>query len=417
MSYNELIKNFDKIRNYMREFYIYGFKSRSQYDKKSSRSYDDERRRIESYLKDYISFRQTPEGKNVFISIDSRSSKHNPLYNAYKAKSFTDGDITLHFIIFDILSKSYIALSITEIMDIIDKEYLSGFRCPKVYDESTIRKKLKEYIKQGLITAEKQGRNVIYRRTDNTYLNCTDALDFYSEIAPCGVIGSYLLDKEKEHNDVFSFKHHYINHVMDSEILLKSFQAIRNKNEIEILGLSRKGINTRYTALVPLRVFISVQSGRQYLMTYQKKTKRIRPFRFDYIVDIKEVKAADDFDILRKTLSKIQKNIWGVSTQSGTGRMEHIEFTLKIGSNDEYIIGRLEREKRCGTVEIIDKNTVKFSADVFDSSELVPWIRTFICRISDIKFSNRMLQKQFIDDLKEMYKMYDLEEESKNDFQ
>ena len=104
MAYNELIKNFDRIRDYMREFYVYGFKSRDEFTKKSARSYDDEKRRIESWLGDYMGFRQTPEGKNVFISIDSRISHHNPLYKAWKAKSFTDGDITLHFAILDILA-------------------------------------------------------------------------------------------------------------------------------------------------------------------------------------------------------------------------------------------------------------------------------------------------------------------------
>ena len=99
MAYFELIKNFDRIRDYMREFYLYGFKSRNDFTKKSARSYDDERRRVESWLGNYMSFRQTPEGKNVFLSIDSRVSQHNPLYAAWKAKSFTDGDITLHFIL------------------------------------------------------------------------------------------------------------------------------------------------------------------------------------------------------------------------------------------------------------------------------------------------------------------------------
>ena len=46
MAYSELIKNFDRIRDYMRQFYVYGFKSRNEYDKKSARSYDNERRRI-----------------------------------------------------------------------------------------------------------------------------------------------------------------------------------------------------------------------------------------------------------------------------------------------------------------------------------------------------------------------------------
>ena len=103
MAYSELIKSFGRIRDYMREFYVYGFKSRDEYTKKSARSYDDERRRMASWLGDYMQFRQMPEGKNVFLSIDSRLSRHNPLYTAWKTKSFTDGDITLHFLLFDIL--------------------------------------------------------------------------------------------------------------------------------------------------------------------------------------------------------------------------------------------------------------------------------------------------------------------------
>ena len=33
--FQELIKNFDRIRDYMRQFYIYGFKVRGDYDDKS----------------------------------------------------------------------------------------------------------------------------------------------------------------------------------------------------------------------------------------------------------------------------------------------------------------------------------------------------------------------------------------------
>ena len=132
-SYSELIKNFEKIRGYMREFYVYGFKSREEYDKKSARSYDDERRRMESWLGDHMSFVRTPEGKNVFISIDSRVSQHNPFYKALKAKSFTDGDITLHFILFDILHSPEVIRSLPEILDEMD-EYLSGFENPMMFD-------------------------------------------------------------------------------------------------------------------------------------------------------------------------------------------------------------------------------------------------------------------------------------------
>ena len=129
MAYSELIKNFNRIRDYMREFYVYGFKSREEYNKKSARSYDDERRRMESWLGDYMQFRQNSDGKNVFLSIDSRLSCHNPLYTAWKAKSFTDGDITLHFILFDILYLPDVELSLNDIMERIDA-YLKKFKNP-----------------------------------------------------------------------------------------------------------------------------------------------------------------------------------------------------------------------------------------------------------------------------------------------
>lgn len=43
------------------------------------RLYDDEHCRLESWLGDYMQFHQTAEGKIVFLSIDSRLMKHNPL--------------------------------------------------------------------------------------------------------------------------------------------------------------------------------------------------------------------------------------------------------------------------------------------------------------------------------------------------
>ena len=34
MAYSELIKSFQRIRDYMRQFYVYGFKSREEYTAK-----------------------------------------------------------------------------------------------------------------------------------------------------------------------------------------------------------------------------------------------------------------------------------------------------------------------------------------------------------------------------------------------
>ena len=67
------------------------------------------------YTRRYMAFRHTGEGKNVFISVDNRSVTFNPLHNAWKAKSFTDKDIVLHFCILDILADGT-ARGVTEII-------------------------------------------------------------------------------------------------------------------------------------------------------------------------------------------------------------------------------------------------------------------------------------------------------------
>ena len=415
-SYSELIKNFEKIRAYMRDFYVYGFKSREDYQKKSARSYDDERRRLESWLGDHMSFVRTPEGKNVFISIDSRTIRHNPLYNAWKAKSFTDGDITLHFILFDILHDPSVKRTIAELLQEIDTKYLAGFETSMMFDESTVRKKLKEYCEAGIVVAEKEGRKVYYRRTDNTDItDLNDVLHYFSEVAPCGVIGSFILDKVESGIDPFTFKHHYITGAIDSGVLAALFAAMQEKRAVTITNMSRKKDMPRRIRIIPLRVLISVQNGRQHLFAYLPEYNFFTSYRIDYLSNVKLEDPTPRFDELRAELDRMQSKMWGVSVKRnkwGNDHLEHVEFTIKVEDGEGYIVKRLEREKRIGTVEKLDEHTYRFSADVYDTSEMIPWIRTFICRIVKMNFSNRTVENQFKKDLEAMYRMYGIRKEA-----
>ena len=402
--FNELIKNYEKIRDYMRDFYVYGFKSRDEFSEKSLRSYDDERRRIESYLKDHIKFTRNQEGKNVFIEIDTRHVSKNPLYKSLKAKSFTDKDITLHFIIFDILYSPTVAFSINEIIDIIYDEYLSNFDYPISFDESTVRKKLKEYEKEGLVCVIKQGKTNYYKRAETIdFSKLETLLSYFSEVSPLGALGSFILDKLDTHNSIFSFKHHYILNALESDILLSLFDAIKDKKEVILNDAINKEKKKTVKRIVPLQIFASVQGGRTHLLAYDITQKNIFSFRVDYIKSIKTCDVCEDFDTYKEQLENLKKYMWGVVVRKST---EHVDFTVEINKDEEYIIKRLYREKRIGCVDKIDESHYKFSAEVFDSWELVPWIRTFICRICEINFSNPINQRRFMDDFKKMYDLY-----------
>ena len=152
MAFSELVKSFEKIRGYMREFYVYGFRTRSGFSGKSGRTYDNERRRLECVLGEHTESSRDSRGKNVFLSIDSRSGERNPLYRLLRTCSFTDRDITLHFLLMDMLDEK--PLLFPEIMERLNN-YTACFSEPMTFDESGVRKKLSEYEALGLIRTER----------------------------------------------------------------------------------------------------------------------------------------------------------------------------------------------------------------------------------------------------------------------
>lgn len=411
MAYSELIKDFNRIRDYMREFYVYGFKTRKEFTTKSARSYDNERRRVESWLGDYMDSKQAADGRNAFISIDSRTCSRNPLYQAWKAKSFTDGAIMLHFYLLDILATEDEELSLQQIIGGLE-HYGNAFAEPALFDESTVRKKLKEYVGEGLLVCRKQGRESFYRRAEDVTLPAAEALALAAEIAPCGVIGSFILDKLDEQDNKLAFKHHYITAAMDSEILLTLLQAISERRSVLLKLHNKRKVKQAELAVVPLKIFASVQNGRQYVLAYTPTYNRIASYRLDNIVSIKVGSICDDFAVYAECLRSLQPHMWGVSMHSSPMHgWEHVEFTVTYGEHEQYIHQRLVREKRCGVVEKLDAAHSKFSADVCDAMELVPWIRTFLCRITDINFSDKNIERQFRKDLQDMYALYGLAEE------
>ena len=101
----------------------------------------------------------------------------------------------------------------------------------------------------------------------------------------------------------------------------------------------------------------------------------------------------------------LRKNLWGVSLGAGFS-LDHIEMTVRVGAGEGYILDRLEREKRCGCVEAAGEGRYTFVADVYDASEMLPWLRTFIGRITDLKCSSEAVTRRFYEDLAAMRELY-----------
>ncbi len=400
--YQEQIKKFDKVRDYIHSFYLYGYNTRGQFNVRSTRSYDNEKRRIESYLAEYITYTKDERGKQIAIEADCATLDTNPLYRAFKAKSFTKNDISLHFYIFDLL-KEYQALSAPELMMKMDEHYTNYFNQPMLLDLSTIRKKLNEYESLGLLSSNKQGKKVVYSITKDTIdLNTVhDSLCFFSEVSPLGVVGNYLLDKIGKQNDVFRFKHHYIMHALESEVVLSLVQAMNQKKKIRIDV--RKNSQTSDIYGVPIKILISVQTGRRYLCLYYNS--RFRNIRLDHVKHVTLMNEVSHYEAIHLRYQQLEAFTWG-SSYGDQKKLEHLSIRLAISFEERYIINRIENEGRHGVLTFVEEGVYQYDIDVYDTMEMLPWIRTFIGRIIQLEGTNTHVISLFYDDLNRMLAMY-----------
>ncbi len=406
MAFTELIRNFDKIRDYMRDFYIYGFKARGDFSAKSARTYDNEKRRIESYLSPYVRWETDQKGKRVYISLDASEIGSNPLYRAWKAKSFTDNDITLHFAILSALARG--RMSVTELTDAVCA------MTETVFEVQTVRLKANEYIREGLLVKTAQKKSDFYALSPLTLSalpadreKLLDALRFFQETAPFGFVGSTSLDQENEKTaDLFCFKHHYIVHTLEDGVLLELLRAMREKRRVSFRSQSTRLAAETVQSGVPAQIFVSVQSGRRYVCLYDEKLRRFHCCRLDYIKKVDVLEECPDYDALRSRLEDAKPDCWGVSF--GLSRCpQTLRMKLHIDEEKEpYVLERLRREGRGGEIRRVGQNTYLYTAALFDSAEIMAWVKSFTGRILSLEGSGKAAVELFYRDMERMAALY-----------
>lgn len=420
--FNELIKNYEKIRDYLREFHVYGYKCRNDFDKKSSRSYDNEKRRIENYLSEYIRYSNSSRGKRLYITADTVDMEENPLFATWHTKTFTKNDIMLHFIILDILNM-HDGLTLNEIIDRIINDYLSRFQNVKIPDNMTVRNKLKEYTDIGILYSMKKGKTLQYYINTQGYpqlpydiaQRLLHVCGYYQNIFPAGVVGNYIrnrVDSTILGSPLFSFRHVYLANTLDDEVLLHILNAVDEHRIIEFTSGYRRSENST-VKVVPLKILDNVSTGRRYLAAYNIKYKRFSTYRIDNVKDVMSGEVINDCDYENhvSNLESLLHKSWGI-TIFNKKKLEKIQVKLHIDEiNEDYMIKRIQREGKNGTIDRVAENTFLYTIEVIDANEMVPWLRTLIGRIISFDCSNKIIEKRFLSDIYSMYDMYKEEED------
>ena len=403
---NETVKHLDITKSYLRCFFLYGCYARRDYAKFGAlRSYDNERQRIEVWYGD--NFKSRMEGKEkVYAIAAERDIAHNPFYEVFKAKSVTAKSFLVHFLVLDALA-DYNYASFNDITYRISANGKEEF----IYliDDSTIRDTINKLVSMGLVERTKlDKKTVLYRicRAEFAVEKYSDVIDFFSEVNELGVIGSYISDRSSLAGGQFIYGHRYIQHALDIEVLFKLFGAIKEKRSIKIVYFKDRD-SEQQLEMVPLKLFVSTQMGRRFIVGWSVKDKNYVTRRLDMVKTISIGEECLDFDEKLAGLKERMKHTWGVNFGSNKTPLTKVEIVFSFSDSMNYLADRIKREKRCGEIEETCKNQFTFRAEVYDALEMMPWIRTYIGNIVSIKTSNNNLERKLVEDLKALSSFYE----------
>lgn len=414
MAANDRIKDIATVRKWLREFSVFGDKTRSDFVGQSG--YRHAYEKVEQFLDRFLyTGRDENNCVHAFFSLDVRDACHNPLFVFYKIHAFKDHDIRLHFTIINSLADGKYKTRGEIRQDIYNSD---------VYDldndeiDLTLYRKLDEYLKLGLLISKKTGKTLYYALSrDGLDLKpWAHAIPFFSEIDPLGVIGDYLRDRLDRMGGLpdyepFIFRHHYIHHAVDAEIVETIAEAIRRKKFIEVVSCTQDDSANRSVnkeECIPIRFYHSVQSGRRYVVVYRQTHYRLAFKRIDRIQSVALGDDVPEYGQYERDATERLKYVWGVS-DNGNRVLTHLEMTIRTESPNTYVLKRLELEKRHGSVERIDDFSSRFSIDVWDAHEMLPWVRTFIGYIVSLHCSNGSFVEQFKCDLRKAFSFYNQE--------
>lgn len=401
-SFNELIKNFAVIRNYVREFYVYGFKQREDFTAKSGRSYDNERRRIESYLWEYVEVEQQGNGKALRLFIDPSEVTENPMFAVWQAKSFTKNDVFLHFVLMDIFQVGE-AYSVNQVLARIDADYLVHFQDGFMVEALTLRKKLAEYVTLAVLRREMRGREIYFSRVASVALSdrALRAVQFFKEMAPLGVLGHYLLQQERGLDAVFRYKHYFVMHTLEEQVCLDLLTAIREERWVALTRFGRD----RAMRFMPVKVLVSAQSGRRYVVGKSKAGQFFAFHRLDQIERVELAEVATDFELAKEHFDEVRKFMWSAGFDR---RVVHtLRVTLAIDEiREAYMLDRIRMEGRHGTLERLTPKRFVFRIETYDLNGMKPFLRTFVGRIVALDSGDEAWERQFFAELADMYRLY-----------
>lgn len=193
----------------------------------------------------------------------------------------------------------------------------------------------------------------------------------------------------KQENPVFFYKNHRLQNVIDDDVTWQILTAIHNKSVITYSYKTKGGDILKFDVL-PMKIVIDKQYGRQYFFCYNYSDQKYYMPRISAVSEIKIKKTFDknriyealtvqDRSDIHATYNRIYNdhtnNIWNIALGETISTV-NIHFSFPKEEYSKWL-NRLKTTQHYGNITELGNGKIDFSIDVCNELELVPWIRSF----------------------------------------
>ncbi len=223
----------------------------------------------------------------------------------------------------------------------------------------------------------------------------------------------------KQENPVFFYKNQRIQNVIDDDIAWSILSAIHSTNAIHYKYRSKNGFLKDCTVL-PMKLVIDYQYGRQYFFCYDYDFKGFNMQRLSSVSDVTVAKSINEnqkFEFIDnlnsqtdihqeylKTYSRHIEKVWNIAmSESTTDVLIHFHFSPETYRKQ---IERLKSTRHHGNIKELENGYIDFTVSVQSELELIPWIRSYGPSAVVDKNTNPILAERIKNDWKEALAQY-----------
>src|SRR5699024_922313 len=85
-------------------------------------------------------------------------------------------------------------------------------------------------------------------------------------------------------------------------------------------------------------------------------------------------------------------------------RLYHVKMILHVKNGEQFILRRLFREGHGGEIKQIGNESYLYQISIYDPSEMIPWVKSFIGRIESFQCNDKQVEARFYKDVSTLMK-------------